>query len=384
MNTDNKFKIYLITLATLCALYIATISSLFVLDPLQIFDKAPFSKNTFSSDIRKQAAGIINSYEFDSLIVGSSMLENTSPSEAGIILDGSFANLSMSGSLLSERALFINHALRRGKIKNIISSLDGFGKVGEFNPKRPISDFNFLYNTNNYDDFMIYTNPRYIVEAACQILRNKIDYCNKRYKSIEMITEWYSDPQHSARFGGLNKWFENDNNSQIIAALKDISSQTKCIKDKSCQAAVTTTYDHMEESFTEYLLTPASTSPATHFHLVFPPYSRVKYALWYYADHLTFNRYIQSIRTAVTLSSSTPNLSIYGFDDLPFLDEIKNYKDTGHYRPKMNSIILQSIGSKSNVLTAENVDQYIKTITKLARDYDIVKVGDMISDYLLN
>jgi hypothetical protein len=56
--------------------------------------------------MRQQAAGIINNYEFDSIILGTSMLENTSAKEAGEKLGGKFMNISLSGSNFTKEVLY--------------------------------------------------------------------------------------------------------------------------------------------------------------------------------------------------------------------------------------------------------------------------------------
>ena len=76
--------------------------------------------------MRQQAAGIINNYEFDSIILGTSMLENTSAKEAGEKLGGKFMNISLSGSNFYERSFVLEYALRKKEIKKIIYSLDEY------------------------------------------------------------------------------------------------------------------------------------------------------------------------------------------------------------------------------------------------------------------
>ena len=52
-------------------------------DPIQVFHKSYIGcENYFDDNMRLQAAGVINNFDFDSIIFGSSMLENTSAKEA--------------------------------------------------------------------------------------------------------------------------------------------------------------------------------------------------------------------------------------------------------------------------------------------------------------
>ena len=62
--------------------------------------------NIYKANMRQQAAGIINNYEFDSIILGTSMLENTSAKEADEKLGSKFMNISLSGSNFTKEVLY--------------------------------------------------------------------------------------------------------------------------------------------------------------------------------------------------------------------------------------------------------------------------------------
>ncbi|EAI0653527.1 hypothetical protein E0287_07960, partial [Campylobacter coli] len=112
--------VFLIPIPIISALIIL----LYIYDPLQLYHKPFFRNTTFSSDIRIQAAGVINNYNFDSVILGSSMLENTSTKEANDKLDGKWVNLSLSGSYLNERNIIMKYLFEKKNIYQIIYSLD--------------------------------------------------------------------------------------------------------------------------------------------------------------------------------------------------------------------------------------------------------------------
>ena len=71
-----------------------------------------FSMNSYASD------------DFDSVVLGSSMAENFSAKEASELLGGTFVNISMAGSLLSERNIVLKHLFNKKVVSNVIISLD--------------------------------------------------------------------------------------------------------------------------------------------------------------------------------------------------------------------------------------------------------------------
>ena len=75
-------------------------------------------------------------------------------------------------------------------------------------------------------------------------------------------------------------------------------------------------------------------------------------------------------------------MNVYGFDHLEFVSHIKNYKDTGHYHPKFNMMILSWMQEKKYQLSLNNLDTYIETITDQSQRYDVVSIGDKIKKHL--
>ncbi len=116
MKAKKSVKLFL---SLVLASIILLLSALYIYDPLQIFHKPWGRETTFHKNMRHQAAGIINNYEFDSIILGTSMLENTSANEASEIFGGTFANISMSASDFYERKIILEYLFEKKNINTI-------------------------------------------------------------------------------------------------------------------------------------------------------------------------------------------------------------------------------------------------------------------------
>lgn len=367
-------------------LYMLSILCLFIVDPLQIFHKPWVREEYFIPQLRFQAAGIINNSEFDSFILGTSMGANFSPEEASQLLGGKFVNISLDGGYLSERGAVFRYALKNKKIKKVIITLDGFGKVGSYNPNFDYHNFSYLYNDYRFDDIRIYMSNKYKDYLFCKNKYISFDnYVCDRVKNLTHVTEWASEEHHMKKYGGLNKWFAADNDHQVIHAFKEIVESTECIKNNCDDLAVSV--NNLEDSagieaFDEYVLKQIKKYPDTEFYLVFPPYSRMRYAMSYQGDRKKFERHLIRIRYVLNVVEQYNNVKVFGYDDMDFLDDIANYRDTGHYHPRINSMILKSIKNDAHRLTNDNVDNYIKKATIAAKNYDIVAIGQKIKQYL--
>ena len=88
-------------------------SVIFVLDPYMLFHKKWFDEQRIYNNLRIQNYGIIKYTDFDSIIMGTSMLQNVSAKEASEKLGSRFVNLSISGSNFYERFKMLNFALKK-------------------------------------------------------------------------------------------------------------------------------------------------------------------------------------------------------------------------------------------------------------------------------
>ena len=103
------------------------------------------------------------------------------------------------------------------------------------------------------------------------------------------------------------------------------------------------------------------------FMLVLPPYSAL---MWYeaeqqgYIDELyDFKKYM------VTRFSELDNVTIYDFQDYREITNLNNYKDTTHYTPEFNDMIIESIAESQNVVNKDNVDVEINNLENLLVDF---------------
>ncbi len=357
-----------------------------LVDPYRIFHKPWIGNDYYTSDrsMRDATAGIINTEEFDSIILGSSMAANFSPNEASQLFGNRFVNISMDGSGIPERSLVLNYALRRKKLAEVIFSFDGFRQVSQ----SPVAPYAFLYDNNRANDLMIYASSlKPIRYAFCRNFMVASDaFCPNRKNDLENLVEWHTDWEHSKRFGGLNKWLEAKNNGQIKDALKSIADSVRTIESGEVKAAdpalVERNVARDRKAFNETLLSSAAQYPQTHFYMFFPPYSRLNYAILKQSDPQRFEEYLEILRMVVSDAEKYPNVKVFGFETADFLDDIANYKDTSHYHQRINSAILRWMKSGEHELTSSNLEPYIQEISERAAGYPLKQIGTQIDAYL--
>ena len=331
--------------------------------------------------MRLQAAGLINNYEFDSIILGTSILENTSSSEASKLLDGKFINLSLSGSDFYERSFILKHSLKNKKIKNVLYSLDYSGLVlaREGKSDYDAKNFDYLYDNSRINDFLVYMNLKPI---KC-IFSLDIEPCIGNKINFDMPNEWFSNKNHSDKFGGIDNWFKFKKSKQIKNVFESILNATKeekinfKIDDNILNESL-----QIKEYIDNYLLEIIIKNPSTAFYLVLPPYSRIKNAITVNHEKKNFYLLSESIKYIINKMKSYENVKIYAWGNEDFVENIALYKDLIHYHPKVNSLMLEWISKDKGLITEKNIEKYFYEFEKKSLSYNLKDVSNKIKLFL--
>ncbi|OCR13572.1 hypothetical protein BA919_08025 [Helicobacter pullorum] len=347
------FGVCLIPLPVVAVLF----GILWLYDPLQLFHKPIFRETTFFGDMRLAARGIIWNYDFDSVILGTSMLENTSAKEAGEKLGGKWVNLSLWGSAYNERAVILEYLFGYKKPQKIIYSLESF----TIDTIKDSSRFDYLYDGNPLDDFKIYLNDKFM---SCALEWKKSANCIGR-RDLEELLKWSNHEDLKILFGGFEKWLKYGK-KETIAMLKNIKDTPFVVKKDNFDLEKQRSY------IQTYVLDFVAENPQTQFFFIVPTYSRLGYLIGSdNFDNKAFYNRALNLKWFVQELEKYPNAKIYGFDTLDYADDIANYKDFTHYNVDMNSLHLDSIKQGKHILDSNNIDSYLKVMEGKIKNYDL-------------
>lgn len=206
-----------------------------------------------------------------------------------------------------------------------------------------------------------------------------------RKSNLDRPNSWHTNKDHSSRFGGLENWFKAKNNSQIksaFAAIVSISDKIKDGKVIQLPSDLDTQKENAEKYIKTFVIDYIAKYKNTQFILVFPPYTRIRYAQWAQHDLPSWEIHKHVVNFLAQESENHANLEIYGYEDQDFLDDIANYKDTGHYHHSINSKMLDNFQTKRHLLTSENIDNYLAQAEARATSYDMSVIADEIKAFL--
>ncbi|MBE5799975.1 MAG: hypothetical protein E7321_08515 [Clostridiales bacterium] len=145
--------------AAMLVLSLALIVALVVIvDPFEIYHRALFYNPPYESETQMYSgAGVAKSYTYDSIIVGSSMTENCTPSVYDDALGGRFVKLSMNAGLSLDHAKMMEIAFRTHEVRRVVYGMDFFSYTHYYNNQKAKTP-DYLYDDSLFNDVQYWLN----------------------------------------------------------------------------------------------------------------------------------------------------------------------------------------------------------------------------------
>lgn len=336
----------------------------FWFDPLHLYTVPSDKENAmYSTDQRIQNAGYINTFDFDSVVIGNSHMENLSHRKTSEYIPGKWFNLSMSGSVNNERKLVLDKAFSEKKIKQVLLLLTGDAR------NRPTDGFDILYDKNPFNDVSIYFNGMYSKCFVKYFLNTvfKMDFnadCFGHKLNIDEHNSWIYSPDHNSRFGGIQQWGKYYTNVQLIDLYKEVGKLFKAparkLKELSKEEK-----NEIQKDIRDNIIPLLEEHPDTIFYSYAQPCFKLTYSLALRKNNdKSVEVYIEFLKEIAQVASTHKNFHLFGFDNLPFTEDVKNYKDTSHFTRELNYQLLDYIKNGKYTLDNSNIDGYINNFIK--------------------
>ncbi|STQ85668.1 hypothetical protein LS73_004375 [Helicobacter muridarum] len=374
----NPYKLFYLCVLCVPIPFAAGISILLYLyDPMQIWHKPYWRDITFfdyTGHGRSQARGVIDFYQFDSIIMGSSMLFKSDEKLADEKLKGTWVNFSTGGASNYEKAVILNYGLKHKNIKQVIMSIEGFWQTVD----KDARDFKYIYDENPINDIKLYLNYHFI---SCALIWSLNQECVGNKNTYRQRIQ-SSDTQSNTKTADTTKL---DTDEEIRAWLtRNQNKKTKKLYDDLRNFANNpfTVAEHEidikrhEAYLNDNILFLAKQNPNTKFYFVIPPYTRLTFRL---KDEIyDLYEWEMSLRLLVEMTKDMENVGIYGFDSLDYPNRLANYFDTTHYGRDMNEMQIDSIATNKHRITTNNVESYIQETRQKIESYDIARIAKIL------
>ena len=342
----NNYRRWTIRTLLLSAILIGSILlTNYIVDPLQFFRKAQYSP-VLSSKERLQNPGLARNYDYDTIVLGTSVTENFSTPEINKKLNCNTLKLSCSGATLKEEALTANVALRTGKVKTVLWGIDFTAALGA--PDNVRSDFSafpfYLYDENKMND-IFYLLDTYTTQESFKALKNIIKKPNQP-ASLDMLNNWQKE------------W--------IFGKEQVIKDYNRAVTTKS---GTRSTFDEniLQTNLSRNVVSVIKEHPEIDFIVFYPPYSMAFYKSF---DDRAINAWLNTKLWLFNELHSLPNVQIYDFQhNYQVSMNLDNYKDMMHYSETINSNMIDSIAAHEYLVRSAN--QYELSVKEFKQRFEI-------------
>lgn len=318
----ERVRRYAIALVACFACFIAAVAAIdFAVDPFQQYRKPTWYEPRFYRTLQRHIdPGMAKHYDYDTVITGSSMMENYSNAEAGQILGGTAINLAMGAATAYELRHLLDTILAAGKARHVVFDLNFNAFAGSPTAQvvpEPLPLY--LYDDARWND------GRYLLQAQTLL------------RSAEIL---FGAGARHARPAD-HPWAWSDEyafSKQSVLRGLDLGNINRDFRQGPRML------EGMRASFEANLLPLFRAHPEVRFSLVYPPYSALVWKDFAQREQvevsLAFKRYV------FDAVKSLPNVALYDFQSRrDWVTNLDNYKDIYHFSPAISRAMLESIAA---------------------------------------
>lgn len=330
----------------------------YLVDPLQFYHKPFGYRPFFSSEQRYQNPGLALHYDYDTIIVGTSMTENFLPSEVGRALGGHALKLSIRGSTADEQYKIAKLAIDTGKVKQVLWGLDYFAlKNGDQEAAGPFPDY--LYDGSRWNDYRYLLNYSVYGPFFKEIAKT---LTGSGPQSLETLYNWNG----SVRFGKA-------------AVLQDYRSAQQ---EETYFGLNEEPLEVIRRNFDERVLSLVQAHPEVRFTFYYPPYSVLREAVWAQTNETRYRNQLDMAVWMFQRFDALPNARVYDFRTAgEWTYDLDLYKDISHHSQAVNSAIAAAIGKDDPRfrMTAANAQSFSAELAEQVRTLALTPAGDPVS-----
>ena len=318
---------------------------MYLLDPMIHYGPESWPLTSYEYAEMYANPGIARHYSYDSVMVGTSMIENTDADLCEELFSCRMVRLPYSGGTTYNMKTILDLCFQSGNaIKTVYWELDEFQLSGSpTDPRYPLPGY--LYRTDHREDAKYLLNLdlfyHYAVKDIYNTLRGKIQPIERRGVALKgsfgakALLAGYNRP---AVRGSSSVFVGSRLQEKVDANLANIFSLTDA-------------------------------NPETSFVFFFPPFS-----VLYWDRELrqgTFDSTMDSLEYAMERLLTRDNVSVFFFQNFEeIITDLDNYKDYSHYGSWINDKLTEYISAGTGQVTADSYREEVESLRSFVKNYD--------------
>lgn len=294
--------------------------------------------------------GILKNFDYNAIIVGSSMTENFKSSQLDELFDVNSVKVCYSGTTFYEVKNNIQTAIQnQPDLKFVVLS----------------ADLLRLYDDKDMMRYDLASYPSYLYDY------NYINDVNYILNKDVLLDDIFRLVRHTVSGEKTTTFDEYSNMSEDFVYSKEAvdAGYTRLEKLNPNQDAMTTEAANVEGNVTQNIIDIARENPDIQFYVFYPPYSV------YFWDEMNqrgvLNWQFDNLTYATELMIECENIHLFSFyDQYDITCDLDNYKDFVHYSPQISEFILETMHADEHHLTKDNYRQHFQEVRSYYSSYD--------------
>ncbi|MEH1739973.1 hypothetical protein V6948_07235 [Fusobacterium varium] len=345
MQAKKYFKV--IILLTVSFLILIA-GSVLLIDPYFHYHKPLKFLSYYLGEQRYINDGIGRYFEYDSIITGTSMVENFKSSLFDNLFNSNSIKIPFFGGSYKEINDNLERTLKRKKdIKYVLRGLD-YNQIIQNDERVNYILPTYLYDEDPLNDYKYLFNKVVVIKGLGGVITYTL--LGKNTTTFDEYSSW----NNRAISGKENILINYKRNKRENIKEEKLEKKDIEIIDKNIEKNV---------------ISLIKKYPNTKFIYFITPYSIV------YWDQLKqegkIEKQIMAEKYMIEKILEYSNVELYSFfNNYEMICDLDNYKDPGHYMGKINDKILYWIYKKEYQLTKENYEEYIRKNLEFYKNYN--------------
>ncbi len=326
---------------------VATAIIVFCVDPFYHYHDAWFGLPVVLENAVYQTSGAARNFQYDSVIIGTSMTENFHAKWFDEVMGWDTVKLSYSGARTDDLKAILEQVYSREESpKNIVMDVNTYQLTVDpdsayaVRPKylydrKLITDVSYLYNQ----------------DVFLAVMNRIIDKLSGRESNLDDAYTWEEE--------------------ELFSREKTLKAerQSRASIEQSIQSGIEPDSLDICDRNLDNVLPFIEAHPETDFYIFYPPYSML------YWEREIMNDNLEQMLTVFARSIERllqyENVKVFYFqNEKEIISNLDNYRDYTHFRPEYNRYICECMKTGENLVTKENYQEQLRDMYEYAISFD--------------
>ena len=318
-------------------------SAVWVMDPFYQYHAPVLGEGAVLNDRDNQMAGSIRNFEYDSVLVGSSVAENFDSTFLNVSYDCDTLKIIRASGSVADLLYYLEMAQSEHELRNVFWCLDVFSMTAATKVTLYGEDIPRYLHTETILDDLPYL---YNKEILFEIIPAHLAFSRQGLNTGGQAYNWAREKEFGADVA-MRAYDREGIQADAVIVQKDLSEVEELLNEN---------IDLLAEQITSH--------PQIQYRFLLPPYS----LLWWDCAYVNgeLEQRFAILEETISALLTFENVEVYFFQNQEeIVCDLANYMDMIHYTPDVNQYMLESMAAGESRLTHDNKKEFMQALREM-------------------